>query len=132
MAYPTPTITPINEPYWVGLTSGELRYQECIECHHRWLPPREACPACLSASTRWRPSIGHAKLISWVVYHTAYHPAFEGRLPYVVACVELMEGPRMLANLVAETDVTALRIDQSLSLRIEDDGGLALPRFFCD
>jgi uncharacterized OB-fold protein len=34
------------------------------------------------------------------VYHQAYHPAFKDRLPYVVAIVELDEGPRLLSNII--------------------------------
>lgn len=34
------------------------------------------------------------------MYHTAFHPAFKNRLPYVVAVVRLEEGPMLLSNIV--------------------------------
>ena len=57
----------------------------------------------------------------------AYDPAFEQRLPYTVAVVELDEGPRMVSNVVG--DALALKIDQRLTLAIEHDNGTPVPRF---
>jgi len=37
---------------------------------------------------------------TYSVYHVAYHPGFADDLPYVVAVVELDEGPRLLTNIV--------------------------------
>ena len=37
---------------------------------------------------------------SWVIYHHAYHEAFQRQLPYNVALVELDEGPRLITNIV--------------------------------
>ena len=39
-------------------------------------------------------------MVSWVIYHHAYHEAFKDRLPYNVALVELDEGPRLITNIV--------------------------------
>lgn len=47
---------------------------------------------------------GRGRLVSWVVYHTAYHDWFADRLPYNVAIVELEEGPRLITNLVEEPE----------------------------
>lgn len=67
--------------------------------------------------------------MSWVVFHTAFHEAFELRLPYNVAVIELEEGPRLISNIVnlpgSEIDVT----DWPVSLTIEADQGRTLPRF---
>jgi uncharacterized OB-fold protein len=64
-----------------------------------------------------------------VVFHIAYHKAFENRLPYNVAIIELAEGPRLISNVVGLADPNALRIDQPVTLRIEREGDFALPRF---
>lgn len=119
--------TAVNAPYWDGLAAGALKFQAC-GCGHRWLPPREACPACLRGDQwSWREAGGRARLVSWVVYHTAYHPAFADRVPYNVALVELDEGPRMITNILAPN--AALAADMRLALRIEDEGGIAVARF---
>jgi hypothetical protein len=77
---------------------------------------------------RWEDAGGDARLISWVVYHTAFHPAFKDRLPYTVAVVELTEGPRLISNIVG-ADPESLRIDQPLRLAIEREGNVAVPRY---
>ena len=119
----------INTPYWDNLAQGRLTYQCCNACHKAWLPPRSECPGCLSDDWAWKDASGRAKLISWVVYHIAHHKAFENRLPYNVAVVELSEGPRLISNVVGIEDQEGLVIDQPLQLRIETEGGVGLPRF---
>lgn len=128
-AVPAPEVTELSAPFWHSLKSGVLSYQRCQACGHAWLPARSECPGCLAVDWIWAPASGGARLISWVVFHVAYHKAFEHRLPYNVAVVELDEGPRLISNVVGVADANTLRIDQRLRLRIEDEGGTAVPRF---
>lgn len=118
-----PEIDSINEPYWQGLRNGELLFQECSHCGHRWLPARDICPGCLKNEVSWKSASGQAKLKSWVVYHVAYHPSFADRLPYNVALVELAEGPRLLTNILGKDPL--LIADASVQLKI--DMNLAVP-----
>ena len=124
---PLPTVTPLTEPYWQGLADGELRHQVCGACGHVWLPAREECPRCLSDQVSWTPSSGRGRIISWVMYHHASHPAFADRVPYNVAIVELEEGARLITNIVA--DESELAIERPVVLRIESESGVHLPRF---
>lgn len=124
---PLPTVTPLTQPFWEGLEAGELRYQRCTGCAHAWLPAREECPRCLSDQVSWQASAGRGRLISWVVYHQAFHPAFAERLPYNVAVVELEEGPRLISNVNADQD--ALAIEMPLVVRIESESGIRVARF---
>jgi uncharacterized OB-fold protein len=119
----------LSAPYWAALEEGRQIFQRCSACAHAWLPPRAECPRCLSAKPVWETAGGDARLVSWVVYHTAFHPAFEGRLPYTVAVVELREGPRLISNIVGVDDPEALRIEQPLRLVIEREAGSAVPRY---
>lgn len=48
----------------------------------------------------WEDASGHGKVFSFVVVYRVYHPAFANEVPYVVAVVELAEGPRLLSNIV--------------------------------
>jgi len=126
---PQPEITPLNAPYWQALEAGELWYQRCAHCQLAMLPARAECPRCLQSSLAWSRASGAAKLISWIVYHHAFHPAFAARLPYTVAIVELAEGARLVTNIVDAGDPERLRIEMPLILQIERDEGLPLPRF---
>ena len=124
--FPEPDRSELNAPYWDGLAEGALRFQRCHACSHAWLPARAECPRCLQADNSWEDASGDAKLVSWVTYHTAYHPAFKERVPYTVLLVELAEGPRMIAGVSGDGE---LEIEQKLTLRIEKEGELSLPRF---
>lgn len=126
---PAPERDALNAPYWDSLTNGVLSFQRCTACGHAWLPARSECPGCLGENWQWEQAAGGAKLISWVVYHVAYHPAFANRLPYNVAVVELDEGPRLISNVVGIDDAEKLKIDQRLQLTVEDESGTAVPRF---
>jgi len=126
IASPVPEIDSINEPHWLGLKSGVLRYQACA-CGHSWLPPRAFCPHCLGADWAWREASGKGKIVSWVVYHTAYHPAFKDKLPYNVAIVELEEGPRLITNILDAND--RLSVDAQVRLEIDTSRETPLAQF---
>lgn len=129
--FPAPPVTDLTKPYWDGLAAGELRFQRCQSCGHAWLPPREECPQCLLPDWRFEVSAGTGMLISWVVYHRAFHAYFADKVPYYVAVVELTEGPRLITNLVFDDEESKqqLRIDQRVRLRISSEAGWSLARF---
>ncbi len=124
--YPLPEITELTKPYWDALDQGRLSFQRCT-CGHAWLPARRECPSCLGATPRWETASGRGRIVSWVIYHSAYHDAFKNRLPYVVALVELDEGPRLISNFLGPRET--LRKDLPVSLAIEREQGFALARF---
>lgn len=121
-------ITEQNAPFWEAIDRNQLTFQRCEACGHRWLPARRECPSCLSDKVRWQEACGAARLVSWVVYHSALHPAFEHRVPYNVAVVELKEGPRMISNVVG-CPPDALRIDQTLRFVVREQDGVRIPQF---
>jgi uncharacterized OB-fold protein len=127
IAVPLPIRDALSAPYWDALGEGRHIFQRCIACGNAWLPPRHECPRCLHAAWGWETASGSARLVSWVVYHTAFHPAFKERLPYTVAIVELDEGPRLISNIVAIDDPESLVIDQPLELVFEREGDVAIP-----
>ena len=46
------------------------------------------------------PSHGKGKIYSFGVYHRVYQKGFEAEVPYVLAIVQLDEGPRLVSNIV--------------------------------
>ncbi len=124
--FPQPDITDTNRPFWEGLAAGRLLIQACGN-GHRWMPARDFCPQCLSSAVSFVPASGRARLVSWVIYRTAFHDAFKDRLPYNVSLVELEEGPRMMSNVLC--DAEGLSADLPLDLVIEREGELSVARF---
>jgi uncharacterized OB-fold protein len=127
VSLPLPVPTPLTEPYWRAIAEGRLDFQRCPHCGHAWLPAREECPACLKDGPAWETSSGKGEIVSFVVYHVAYDPSFEGRLPYDVAVVRLDEGPRLVTNVVAPRE--RLAVGGRVRLKVEREDGFALARF---
>jgi uncharacterized OB-fold protein len=97
---PVPRPAPESLPYWQAARGHRLELPRCNACGKFWFPPSQCCPHCLAADFAWTPVSGKGKVFSFVTFHRVYHPAFARDVPYVVALVELEEGPRMLTNIV--------------------------------
>ena len=97
---PLPRINSDNREFWEGCRNHELRFQKCASCGHIRFPASYVCPKCLRKDFQWIVSAGIGKVYTYAVYHVAYHQGFLEDLPYVVAVVELQEGPRLLTNIV--------------------------------
>src|SRR5581483_10986126 len=97
----------VNAEFYAFCAAGELRFQRCDECGRWRHPPRFRCGACGSAAWSWERASGRGRLFSWALTHRAIDPAYGDELPYVVAVVELDEGPRLVGNLhgVAPADL---------------------------
>jgi len=124
-----PTINDVNRPFWDACARGELRLQRCRSCGHLRYPAAIVCPECLSAETEWQAVSGRGKVFSFIVFQRAYHPAWEGRVPYNVALIELDEGPILLSNVI---DVDNARLTVGLDVRIAFerlDEALSIPVF---
>jgi uncharacterized OB-fold protein len=97
---PIPVPSLESKPYWDGLRARRLLIPRCDDCGHSWFPPSRLCPNCNSGRFAWQQVGGRGKVFSFVVFHRVYHPGFTGEVPYVVALIELDEGPRLLSNIV--------------------------------
>lgn len=97
---PTPRPSPESVPFWKAAADHRLEIPCCNACGRHWFPPSRSCPHCLSDDVRFAPVSGKGKVYSFVIYDRVYHPAFAADVPYVVALVELDEGPRMITNIV--------------------------------
>lgn len=124
-----PEASPELTAHREALAGGRLSFQRCQACANAWLPPRDHCPRCLSASWEWEDASGRARVVSWVVYRRAFHPAFAERVPYNVVVAELEEGPRLISNVVGIERDEGLGIDVPLELQIEREGDVPVARF---
>jgi uncharacterized OB-fold protein len=99
-AKPLPQPDPITKPYWDSLKSHAMRLQRCGSCGRFVFFPRALCPFCFSDALTWTPVSGRGVVHAFTVPHRHPSPAFQPDLPYVVALVELEEGPRLMTNLI--------------------------------
>ena len=126
---PAPRPSAESQPFWDAAQKRKLVLQHCRSCGQCWFPPSARCHHCLSADFEWRETSGEGRIYSFVVYHRLYHPGFEADLPYIVAIVELREGPRLLSNIIG-TRWQDVRCDMAVRATFDDDGrGLLIPKF---
>jgi uncharacterized OB-fold protein len=125
----TGTPTPDTQPYWDAARNHQLALPECLSCRRFYFYPRDHCPVCSGHEVRWRAVSGRGFLHTYVIVH---HPApgFEADAPYVIAVVELAEGPRMMANIVGiESDPALLELDMPLEVVFTERGPMTVPNF---
>jgi uncharacterized protein len=116
-------------PYWQGAREGRLRVKRCRPCDRPFFYPRTYCPSCGSSDTDWVDVSGRGTIYSYTVI--AHHDVapFKDWLPYVVALVELDEGPRLVTNIIgcAPNEVTVGRRVEVVFDRVDES--VTLPKF---
>jgi uncharacterized OB-fold protein len=98
-----PGMTELTAPYWEAAREGRLVVQECQECQVLRHPPLPECPNCLrhchGSRLGWREVSGKGTVYTYTVVRHPTHFAFADKIPYVLAIVELAEGPRLVTAL---------------------------------
>jgi len=128
---PAPVVLPEVKAFWDGTAEGKLLLAKCNECEQLIWYPRPFCPACASTSVSWVPASGRGTVYSFTVNRrgAADLPAYRDAGVYVLAYVELDEGPRIMTNIV-ECDPDSVRVGQKVEVVFHDTGqGTALWRF---
>ncbi|MBN9098753.1 MAG: OB-fold domain-containing protein [Pseudonocardia sp.] len=128
MSRPTPYPSPVSRPFWDACARHELLLQRCAACAAAVFYPRSVCPACGSSELAWEPASGAGTLYSYTVARRPTHRKLADRVPYVIAIVELDEGPRLTSTVVG-SDPDDLAIGGRLQVDFEDDENVSFPRF---
>ncbi|MCC6531142.1 MAG: Zn-ribbon domain-containing OB-fold protein [Burkholderiales bacterium] len=127
--YPAPVPNADSKPYWEAATREELVLKRCSSCGKHHFPPRHLCPACWSDKLEWTKSAGTGVVYTFTIMQRAPMPVFAQRVPYVVALVDLEEGPRMMANIVGD-DALQTTVGERVHVCFEERaGGAKLPQF---
>jgi uncharacterized protein len=127
-----PAETALTSAYWAAARRGVILLQRCADCEIVVHPPEPVCPGGTAHELRWFEASGQGRLVSFTRVEHAVHPAMRGRLPYLVALVELDEGPRLICNLAAEQPGSDVSAEPGPGTRVElrlgrAAGGLDLP-----
>jgi hypothetical protein len=106
-----------------------LLLSRCPHCGLVIWYPRAICPDCHRYPTEWITAAGTGSIYSFTVVRRAAPGRFAAAVPYVVAYVELTEGPRMLTNIVG-CDPGQVQVGSAVSVAFYDAGETgAIPRF---
>jgi uncharacterized OB-fold protein len=123
-----PVVDTDSETWWLAVQDGRLTVNACAACGRSSLYPRPFCPHCWSEDVTLTAASGRARLYTWSVVHQNAAP-FDASLPYVLAMVDLEEGPRLMTVLEG-CPPDDLRADMSLTLTFrDDDDGFTVPVF---
>ena len=124
-------ITPESKPYWDGMKEGKLMLPKCQDCGKFHFYPRVFCPHCHSNNLTWVQGSGKGKLYSFEILYRQFNRAVKVPPPYVLAMVELEEGPRMMTNIVdCPQTPEALVLDMPLHVAFTPlDEEITLPLF---
>ncbi len=126
---PKPRPAPESLAYWQAAKEHRLALPKCEDCSQFWFPPSRTCPHCLSTNVSFQNVSGRGKVFSFVTFHRVYRPAFAEDVPYVVALVELEEGPRVLTNILGVTHED-VRCEMPVEVVFDDyDEDIAIPKF---
>ena len=126
---PVPVPTPTTQAYWDGTAAGELRVQRCVTTGKLFSYPRRFSPYVVGGPVEWVTVSGTGSLYSYVISHLP-GPGYKDEVPYVIAIVELTEGPRVMANLL-EVDAVpeALTIGMPLEAVYVARGNVTIAQF---
>ena len=115
--------------YWEYCRKHELRIQRCIDCGRLNNPSTAYCPNCMAENFEWIKMSGKGKVYSYAIVRQPYHKAFVNDLPYVIAAIELEEGPRVMSNIIG-CRPEDIKIDMPVEVQFEDvTDQVTLPKF---
>ena len=129
-ALPTPAPAPSVETseFWEATAKGRLLLKRCTACSTVIWYPKALCPQCHSTDTSWFEAAGTGHVYSYTVSRRG-EGAYREAAPYILAYVELDEGPRLMTNVV-DCEPETVTVGQRVNVVFDDTGeGSALIRF---
>ncbi len=106
---------PIAGPFWEFCRRHELRLQRDRATGRFIFPPRPH----YAGDYEWVKVSGLGRVFSFVIVRPPFLPAFEKKVPFVIALVELDEGPRLVGNVLG-CPIEAVRSGMPVELTFED------------
>lgn len=128
-----PRVAPIPDaesaPFWSATLEGKLLVQECSMCGQRQLYGRSLCTKCHSPALAWIESSGRGTIYSRTIIRQNPSRSFKHLIPFVVALIDLDDGPRMMSNVVG-TPAEDVKIGDRVRVVFETvSDAAALPLF---
>jgi len=126
---PAPEPYPNTEdaPFWAGTAEGRLMLPRCARCATVIWYPRQFCSECSGQEVEWFEASGRGTIYARTVVHRAQGP-WGPAAPYVIAYVELEEGPRILTNIIG-VDPDTVEVGQEVRAVFVEAGAQKIVRF---
>jgi uncharacterized OB-fold protein len=118
MAKPLPVPTDWSRPFWEGAREHKLLLKKCSKCGNIDHPPYLFCTSCMAEEHEWIEASGRGTLYSYAVNTFGVPFPFWDDMPYVLAIIDLDEGPRLVSNVV---DCDLERLENGMNLEVVFD-----------
>ena len=129
MKKPLPIPTKWSQPFWDAAKQHKLVLKKCGKCGFIDHPPYLYCTNCHADEHEWIEASGKATLAAYAINVFGVPFPFWDDLPFVVALIDLQEGPRMISNIV-ECDHDKLENGMELEVLFDDvSGEISLPKW---
>jgi hypothetical protein len=127
--HPRPVADWETRGYWEGAGRHELVLQRCRSCRAVQHRPRAQCAKCLGSIEHFVAS-GRGTVYTFTVTEQNQVPPFRDAVPYVLAYVQLEEGPRILTNVVGcSPDDVRIGLPVRADFRTAPSDSLGVPVF---
>lgn len=104
---PAPTVNLETAPFWEAAAQSRLVLPRCNACQTVIWYPRTLCPACGTDDAEWIECSGKGTVYSFTVVERG-QGRWSPHAPYVLAYVELDEGPRVMTNIYGDPDAVSV------------------------
>ena len=128
---PLPKLDELDtQAFWQATKQRRLIYQQCRNCNTILWYPRQHCTGCVDGDLEVKEASGTGSVYTFSIVRQSYHPFFRAQAPYAVAWIDLVEGPRVLSNVIGLSDpVSDLHVGDSVQLVWEEHDELCIPLF---
>lgn len=125
---PPPLVTTANKDFWDATAQGRFQLQRCADCNIVLWFPRRQCSSCWNENLTTFDASGKGVVYSFTIVRKG-SMAYAESAPFVIAYVELEEGPRVMTNIVG-CDPASVTVGMPVDMVFHDTGaGNALYRF---
>ena len=124
-----PLTDEFSQAYWDAAAEGRLLIQRCPGCGHHQFYPRRHCAHCFAPDPVWHPASGRGRVHTYTVVRQTPNAEFGGDCPYLLAIIELDEGPRLTARILGAS-LVEVRCDAPVTVVFSAaDHDVTLPNF---
>jgi hypothetical protein len=118
----------LDQPFWEGCRDGKLLVHQCGVCGRAYWPA-SCCIEHGAATMTWVPATGLGTVHTYTIFHHAYDEWLAERVPYVIAVIELDEGPFFHSDVV-ECEPTDVHVGMRVEVTFETiDSCTVIPHF---
>ncbi|MGE5594734.1 MAG: Zn-ribbon domain-containing OB-fold protein [Hyphomicrobiales bacterium] len=116
---PVPEPTPVTAPYWEAARQHRLCIQRSRKTGQYVFYPRAVSPFGADDVLEWVEVSGRGTVYTYTVARRPTGPQWANDGPYVIAIVELEEGPHLTANII-DCDPDQVRVGMPVTAAFQD------------